>query len=137
MSKILQWLTGGVIKDLGKVIDDLTTTKEEKLEAKRQLQLILEEADNNAQLEVTKRWEADMKSDSLLARNIRPMVLVYLTFIFTIITMLDGNLGEFKIAEPYIPVFQTLLMTVYGAYFVGRTWEKGRSLLNNTKQTNG
>ena len=43
----------------------------------------------------------------------------------------DGNLGEFKVAEEYIPIFQTLLVTAYGAYFVGRSWEKGKSITNN------
>ena len=42
----------------------------------------------------------------------------------------DGNIGEFKIAKEYIPIFQTLLVTVYGAYFVGRTWEKAKSIKN-------
>ena len=67
-----------------------------------------------------------MASDSKLAKNIRPMVLIYLTFIFTVCAFFDGNVGEFKIAEEYIPIFQTLLVTVYGAYFVGRTWEKAQ-----------
>ena len=44
--------------------------------------------------------------------------------IFTALAFTDGNIGEFQIAKEYIPIFQTLLVTVYGAYFVGRTWEK-------------
>ena len=128
MKKIFAWLTGGVIKEVGNVIDKLTTTEEERLEAKRQLQIIFEEADNNAQQQVTDRWNADMNSDSWLAKNIRPLVLVYLTFVFSLLSFTDGNIGEFKIAKEYIPIFQTLLVTVYGAYFVGRTWEKGKSM---------
>ena len=128
MNKIFAWLTGGVIKEIGNVIDKLTTTEEEKLEIKKQVQIILEEADNNAQQQVTDRWNADMASDSWLAKNIRPLVLVFLTFIFSLLAFTDGNIGEFKIAKEYIPIFQTLLVTVYGAYFVGRTWEKGKSM---------
>ena len=131
MKKIIQWLTGGVIKEVGDVIDKLTTTEEERLEVKKQIQQILEDADTKAQLEVSKRWEADMKSDSFLSKNIRPMVLIYLTVIFTVCAFFDGNVGEFIIAEEYIPIFQTLLVTVYGAYFVGRTWEKAKSITNN------
>ena len=130
MKKIIQWLTGGVIKEVGDVIDKLTTTEEERLEVKKQIQQILEDADSKAQEEVSKRWEADMKSDSFLSKNIRPMVLIYLTVIFTICAFFDGNVGEFIIAEEYIPIFQTLLVTVYGAYFVGRTWEKAKSITN-------
>ena len=131
MNKIFAWLTGGVIKEIGNVIDKLTTTEEEKLEIKKQVQIILEEADNNAQQQVTDRWNADMASDSWLAKNIRPLVLVFLTFIFSLLAFTDGNIGEFKIAKEYIPIFQTLLVTVYGAYFVGRTWEKAKSIIKN------
>ena len=131
MNKIFSWLTGGVIKEVGNVIDKFTTTKEEKLEAQKQIQLILEEAEANAQREVTARWEADMNSDSFLSKNIRPAVLIFLTVIFTALAFFDGNIGEFKITKEYIPIFQTLLVTTYGAYFVGRSWEKGRKLMNN------
>ncbi len=131
MKKIIQWLSGGVIKEIGNVIDKLTTTEEERLEVKKQIQQILEDADSKAQEEVSKRWEADMKSDSFLSKNIRPMILIYLTVIFTVCAFFDGNVGEFIIAEEYIPIFQTLLVTVYGAYFVGRTWEKAKSITNN------
>ncbi len=131
MKKIWEWLSGNVIKDVGDVIDKLTTTDEERLEAKKQIQQILKDADAKAQEQVSKRWEADMKSDSFLSKNIRPMVLIYLTFIFSVLAFFDGNIGEFEIAEEYIPIFQTLLVTVYGAYFVGRTWEKAKSISNN------
>jgi len=131
MKKIIQWLTGGVIKEVGDVIDKLTTTEEERLEVKKQIQQILEDADNKAQEEVSRRWEADMKSDSFLSKNIRPMILIYLTVIFTSLAFFDGNIGEFGLAKEYIPIFQTLLVTVYGAYFVGRTWEKAKSITNN------
>jgi len=131
MSKIISWLTGGLIKEVGSVIDSLTTTKEEKLEIKKQLQVILEKAEANAQAEVTSRWKSDMSSDSFLSKNIRPMVLIYLTFIFSVLAFADGNIGHFKIATEYIPIFQTLLVTVYGAYFVGRSWEKSRKIINN------
>ena len=131
MNKIFAWLTGGVIKEVGNVIDKLTTTEEERLEAKKQLQIIFEEADNNAQQQVTDRWNADMNSDSWLAKNIRPLVLVFLTFVFSLLAFTDGNIGEFKIAKEYIPIFQTLLVTTYGAYFVGRSWEKAKSIIKN------
>jgi hypothetical protein len=134
MKKVIEWLTGGVIKEVGDVIDKLTTTKEEKLEAQRLIQEILEKADSEAQVQVTARWEADMKSDSFLAKNIRPMILIYLTVVFTICAFFDGNIGEFKIAEEYVPIFQTLLVTVYGAYFVGRSWEKGKSISDNNSK---
>jgi hypothetical protein len=126
MKKIFKALTGGLLRDIGKVIDNLHTSDEERLEAKRRLQELLEQADKEAQDQVTSRWKYDMQSDSFLSKNIRPLVLVFLTVMFTLFAFTDGNVGEFKIQEEYIPVFQSLLITVYGAYFVGRTWEKSK-----------
>tara|TARA_R100001460_G_scaffold80663_1_gene121620 strand:+ start:855 stop:1256 length:402 start_codon:yes stop_codon:yes gene_type:complete len=127
MKKILQLITGGLIKDIGDVIDKVTTTDEERLAAKQKIQQLLEKADNDAQTQVTERWKLDMQSDSFLSKNIRPLVMVFLTAMFTLLAFTDGNIGQFSIQKEYIPIFQTLLVTVYGAYFVGRTWEKGKS----------
>jgi len=126
MKKLLSLITGGLIKDVGGVIDSLTTTDEERLEAKQKLQELLEKADQDAQGQITERWKLDMQSDSFLSKNIRPLVLIYLTFIFTALSFFDGNIGGFQVAEEYIPIFQSLHITVYGAYFVGRTWEKSK-----------
>ena len=131
MKKILSLLTGGLIKDVGDVIDKLTTTDEERLAAKQKVQELLEKADQDAQTQITERWKVDMQSDSFLSKNIRPLVLIYLTIIFTALSFFDGNIGGFKVAEEYIPIFQSLLITVYGAYFVGRTWEKAKKSNNN------
>ena len=131
MKKILSLLTGGLIKDVGGVIDKLTTTDEERLAAKHKIQELLEQADKDAQAQVTDRWKADMASDSFLSKNIRPLVLIYLTIIFTVLSFFDCNIGGFKVATQYIPIFQSLLITVYGAYFVGRTWEKSKQSGNN------
>ena len=131
MKKLLSILTGGLIKDVGNVIDKLTTTDEERLAAKQKIQELLEKADQDAQTQVTERWKMDMQSDSFLSKNIRPLVLVYLTSIFTILAFADGNVGGFEVAQEYIPIFQSLLITVYGAYFVGRTWEKSKKSNNN------
>lgn len=126
MKKLLNLITGGLIKEIGGVIDNLTTTEEERLQAKERIQKLLEEADKDAQQQVTERWKYDMQSDSFLSKNIRPLTLVFLTVMFTLLAFTDGNIGEFSIQKEYIPIFQTLLITVYGAYFVGRTWEKAK-----------
>ena len=131
MKKLLSLLSGNLIKDVGNVIDKITTTDEERLAAKQKLQELLEQADKDAQDQVTERWKLDMESDSFLSKNIRPLVLVYLTVIFTALSFFDGNMWGFKVDDAYIPIFQSLLITVYGAYFVGRTWEKNKKSSNN------
>jgi len=117
-------LGGDTIKDVGNIIDNLHTSKEEKAEAKQKMEQILAAAEQAAQAQVSARWEADLKHGSWLSKNIRPLTLIFLTAIFTILSIFDGNLGEFTIGEAYVPVYQTLLMTVYAAYFAGRSIEK-------------
>ena len=121
-------LGGDTIKDVGNIIDDLHMSGEEKAEAKQKLETILIQAEQAAQAQVSARWEADMKHGSWLSKNIRPLTLVFLTFVFAILSVFDGNLeiaGEtFTIGAAYVPVYQTLLMTVYAAYFAGRSIEK-------------
>jgi len=126
MSKLLNFLGGGVVKQVGDVIDNLSTSEEERLEAKRKMEEVLMQAESQAQEQVTRRWEADMKSDNWLSKNIRPLTCIFLTAIFVVLSVFDGNIGEFVIQESYIPIYQTLLITVYGAYFAGRSIEKIR-----------
>ena len=117
-------LGGDTIKDVGKIIDNLHTSGEEKEEARQKFTEILAKAEQAAQAQVSARWEADMKHGSFLSKNIRPMTLIFLTVCFVILSVFDGNLGEFRIGSAYVPVYQTLLMTVYAAYFAGRSIEK-------------
>jgi hypothetical protein len=128
LSTIGSLLGGDTIKDIGGVIDNLHTSEEEKAAAKQKMEEILAAAEQAAQVQVSARWEADMKHGSWLSKNIRPLTLVFLTFVFTILSVFDGNLtiaGEdFTIGAAYVPVYQTLLMTVYAAYFAGRSIEK-------------
>ena len=126
MSKLLDILGGGVIKQVGDVLDNLTTSKEEKLAAQQKIKEVLVQAEANAQEQVTRRWEADMKSDNWLSKNIRPLICIFLTAMFVVISIFDGNAGGFTIAPAYVPIYQTLLITVYGAYFAGRSIEKIR-----------
>ena len=121
-------LGGDAIKDIGNIVDDLHTSGEEKEEAKQKITQILAQAEQAAQAQVSARWEADLKHGSWLSKNIRPFTLIFLTAVFTILSIFDGNIkiGEeaFTIGEAYVPVYQTLLMTVYAAYFAGRSIEK-------------
>ena len=124
MSKLLNILGGNVIEKVGTVIDNLSTSKEEALAAKQAIKEVMMKAESDAQEQVTRRWEADMKSDNWLSKNIRPLICIFLTAMFVVISIFDGNAGGFQIAPAYVPIYQTLLITVYGAYFAGRSIEK-------------
>lgn len=117
-------LVGKILPVAAGIIDELHTSGEEKAAAKQKLQELLVSAEQEAQKEVSARWEADMKSDAWLPKNIRPLTLVFLTAVFTLLSLTDGNVGEFVIGEAYIPIYQTLLLCVYSAYFAGRSIEK-------------
>ena len=121
-------LGGDTLKDVGGIIDNLHTSGEEKAAAKERITEIFVKAEQAAQAQVSARWEADMKHGSWLSKNIRPLTLIFLTAVFTVLSVFDGNLqiaGEdFTIGAAYVPVYQTLLMTVYAAYFAGRSIEK-------------
>ena len=97
-------LGGDTIKDVGNIIDNLHTSKEEKEAAKQKMEEILSAAEQAAQAQVSARWEADLKHGSWLSKNIRPLTLIFLTGIFTILSIFDGNVGEFTIGEAYVPV---------------------------------
>ena len=102
-------LGGDTIKDVGNIIDNLHTSDEEKAEARQKIEQLLVDAEQKAQVQVSARWEADLKHGSWLSKNIRPITLIFLTGVFVILSVFDGNLGEFTIGESYIPVYQTLL----------------------------
>ena len=123
LKKIFSVGASKVIDSIGTAIDGISTSKEEKKILKNQLKEIVLDYENKASQEVTKRWEADAKS-GWLPSNIRPLTLIFLTFVFVIISVFDGNLGGFTISPAYIPIYQTLLLCCYSAYFAGRSIEK-------------
>ena len=124
LGKLFSGGAGELVESVGGVLDNLTTSKEEKLQLKNELEKIVTEANVKAQEAVSSRWVADMNSDSWLSKNIRPLTLVFLTSIFVIMSFFDGNIGDFAINDAYKPIYQTLLITVIGAYFGGRSFEK-------------
>ncbi len=120
---ILKKLFGNLNLDVNNIVDELHSSPVEKKELKVKLKEILKQAESSAQEQVTRRWEADAKAGWLPA-NIRPMTLIFLTFVFVVISVFDGNLGGFSISPAYLPIYQTLLICCYSAYFAGRSIEK-------------
>ena len=121
---LLSGLFSGLFKSAEGILDTTITNKEELQQVKNELEKIINDAEKNASNQVTERWQSDNLSDNKLSKNIRPLSLIFVTVVFVIISFMDGNLGEFKLNESNIPVNQTLLLSIYGAYFVGRTITK-------------
>ena len=93
--------------------------------------LMLLEQDMIELKEVSKRWESDMKSDSWLSKNTRPMALIFLTLSLIVFILLDGFSISFGIDSGWIDLLKSLLITVYVAYFGSRGAEKFKSISNN------
>mgnify|MGYP003643943970 CR=1 FL=1 len=113
----------------GLIIKDETIKPEDKETA-----LKLLEQDQIEMQEVSKRWASDMKSDSWLSKNTRPMSLIFLTVSMVILILLDSFKIEFQVAEGWVSLLQTLLVTVYVAYFGSRGAEKFKSIGNNNNK---
>ena len=125
---ILGMLSGGGVKDLvkgvGGVIDDLHTSKEEKLEAERKVKELVSSYQTTLEKEISSRWNADMKSDSWLSKNVRPLVLVFLVVATVLMIFIDAGTINFVVEAKWTDLLQLVLITVIGAYFGGRSLEK-------------
>ena len=76
------------------------------------------------QKQVTERWSMDMKSDSWLSKNIRPLTLIFLVVSTVLIIFIDAGALQFEVKSSWIDLLQLVLITVIGAYFGGRSLEK-------------
>jgi hypothetical protein len=128
LSKLFTSNAKDLVGEVGNVVDNLTTTQEEKLEAKRKIKEITLNFETELQKEVSKRWEQDMNSDSWLSKNIRPLTLIFLVFCTIILIFIDSGKIDFKVQDHWIDLLQIILITIIGAYFGGRSYEKIKRL---------
>ena len=85
------------------------------------------DAEVQFQKNVTERWQADMSSDIKLAKLIRPVMLIVLITVFVVTMFLDSLDNQpFNVKDSYVSLLEILMLTVFGAYFAGRTVEKTR-----------
>ena len=127
MSILTNLLSGGaaeLVKGVGGVIDNLHTSKEEKLEAERKIKELMANYEAEMEKNITSRWEADLKSDSWLSKNVRPLVLVFLIVCTMLLIFIDAGALNFEVKSSWVDLLQLVLITVIGAYFGGRSLEK-------------
>ena len=122
----------------GKLIDKLIPDPEAKAKAQAELlkmqqdgRLAELQADNVEAQEISKRWQADMDSDSKLSKNIRPMTLVYILTAYLVFAV--GSAFGLNVNERYVELLGQWGMLVMSAYFGGRTLEKIMDRKNATK----
>jgi hypothetical protein len=113
-----------LVKGVGGVIDSLHTSKEEKLEAERKIKEIIANHEAEMEKNITSRWEADLKSDSWLSKNVRPLVVIFLIVCTMLLIFIDAGAINFEVKSSWVDLLQLVLITVIGAYFGGRSLEK-------------
>ena len=124
LTKIFSSGATELIKGVGGVIDNLHTSKEEKLEAERKIQDLIANHEVEMEKNITDRWKMDMASDSWLSKNIRPLVLVFLVVSTVLMIFIDAGAISFNVEDKWTDLLQLVLITVIGAYFGGRSLEK-------------
>jgi hypothetical protein len=124
LGKVFSAGAGKLVENVGGILDNLTTTKEEKLEAQAKIKDMIMSYEAEMQKQVTERWKVDMNSDSWLSKNIRPIVLVFLVVATVLLIFIDAGVISFKVQDKWTDLLQLVLITVIGAYFGGRSLEK-------------
>ena len=124
LNKIFSAGATELVKNVGGVLDNLTTTKEEKLAAEQKIKDMIMGYEAEMQKQVTERWKVDMQSDSWLSKNIRPLVLIFLVVSTVLMIFIDAGAIAFEVKDTWVDLLQLVLITVIGAYFGGRSLEK-------------
>tara|TARA_R100001591_G_scaffold23291_1_gene33032 strand:+ start:89 stop:481 length:393 start_codon:yes stop_codon:yes gene_type:complete len=127
MSILGKLFSGGaadLVKGVGGVIDNLHTSKEEKLAAEQKIKELVAQYEVEMEKNITDRWKSDMNSDSWLSKNVRPLVLIFLVTCTMLMIFIDAGTIAFEVEEKWTDLLQLVLITVIGAYFGGRSFEK-------------
>tara|TARA_R100001510_G_C7647182_1_gene204526 strand:- start:394 stop:795 length:402 start_codon:yes stop_codon:yes gene_type:complete len=128
MSKLLAKLFGnaggGVVDKLASVADRFIRTKDEKAEFEKEMTNIMIQAEAEMQKNVTDRWKADLEHGNWLTRSVRPLVLIFLIVSTVLMVFIDSGSIAFEVEEKWTDLLQIVLITVIGAYFGGRSFEK-------------
>ena len=124
LGKLFSGGAAELVKGVGGVIDNLHTSKEEKLEAERKIKELMANYEVEMEKNITGRWEADLKSDSWLSKNVRPLVMIFLIVCTMLLIFIDAGAINFEVKSSWVDLLQLVLITVIGAYFGGRSLEK-------------
>ena len=112
------------------IVKNLITSDKSIKAADKEMALKLLEQDIAEMNNISSRWASDMKSDSWLSKNVRPMVLIFLVISTVLMIFIDAGTIKFTVEEKWTDLLQLVLITVIGAYFGGRSYEKGTKVKN-------
>jgi len=133
MKNILAKLFGGagssIAEKISGIIDKHTFSKVEKAQFEKEMEEIFIKAELDLEKEITSRHSADMASDSWLSKNIRPMLTIFSLVLYTLFALIDGNIGEFNIANQYVDLLGQIVIMSLGFYFTSRGIEKTAKII--------
>ncbi len=121
MKKIMEWFGGSVVKDLLGGLDNLFTSKEEKIKAQNVIKQILIQKELELQKMQTEIIVAEAKGN-WLQRSWRPILMLAFGFI-VIYVKFFAPLFDLRIPE-LENEFWNLLQIGIGGYVIGRSGEK-------------
>ena len=126
MFKFLSKIFGGnnPVDTVVGIVDKFNFSKEEKAQYKKEMEQFFQKAEMEMQEQITNRWQLDMKSDSWLSKNIRPMVLIFSLVTTVLLVFIDSGRIDFNVDSGWVELLKNVLMVVLFAYFGGRTFEK-------------
>ena len=137
-SNIFSGTVGTVIDSIGTAIDKLVTSDAEKLQlhnelAKIQVEAKLREEELRLKYEeeISKRHQADMTSDSWLSKSIRPLTLIFILVMYSLLSISSGF--EFEVTEAYVKLLGEWGMLIMSFYFGGRSIEKVTQIVKGNK----
>lgn len=119
-------LEGDLVGALKAIFNSGELTEEEKAKAAKLIELDIEE-----QKSVSRRWVADMRSDSWLSKNVRPLSLVFLTVATVLLIYIDSFAINVVVPTEWIDLLKSLLLGIYIAYFGSRGVEKAQAIRKN------
>ena len=128
LGKIFGNAAGGIVEKLGNVADKFITTGDEKRKFQKEMETLFIEAEAKMQENVTRRGEADLQYGNWLTRSVRPLVLIFLILSTVILVFIDSGSLKFEVADKWVDLLQLTLITTVGAFFGGRSYEKGQQI---------
>ena len=126
LGKVFSGGAADLINSVGDVVDNLHTSKEEKLAAQHKIKKLVASYEVEMEKNITDRWKADMNSDSWLSKNVRPIILIFLVVSTVLMIFIDAGTIQFTVEQKWTDLLQLVLITVIGAYFGGRSFEKSK-----------
>ncbi len=134
---LLSFLTNGassLINNVGGVVDQLSTSDEEKETLKNSLFGLIKDFARDIEAAFSERHATDMSSDSWLSKNVRPLLLLSSFYAILIFATLDAFQLSFQIRQSYLDIFEMVIVSGIGFYFAGRTSEKIAELIGKFRK---